>query len=561
MIRKIVTITIAVLIAAAPAASAQNFLDKVKKQAGKSIKEHVEKQIKGSSQQKPAAKKPAQQKAPAQKAPSQKAKPAAEKYVPLPEGHTAFFEPIGYPTTTGKLGGKAHLPITAESQVKSWVAAQQGVEFPTNQRLVDEFQEYEKALEGGKNRWEGNMVRRDRVKEEILRRSAEIDNFVKKLKYSKNPDQTGNYEGKDVILSFAKLLDSEMYKRTLNSSIAPLKPFLKEETIAYLESYGDPAALHAAEKTKWYPYDKIESVQTSIEGLEGYVNLHGQIDVQGLRFTIKGKEAALTEVDAINLTAAELDIPGQIIRNGVSYPVTKIGDGTFSGTLVKVIRIPNTVKSFGRYAFLNMPNLTNIEISESLVELGMSCFENCPMLQEIVLPESVKKIDNFCFRDCKGLKSAKLPSSITDFGERAFQNCSALTTVNIPEGVKSIKYYAFFGCKNLTAVNIPQSVTSIGESAFEGCSKIKSFKLHEGLLEIGARAFANCSGITELVIPNSATELGGHMTKGCKALKSVTLNSRYNNFYVLVGPFGETEIFPSSYFNTASIPAAFHFVD
>ncbi len=486
---------------------------------------------------------------------------AAQKYIAIPAEHTAFFEPIGYPTTTGKLGGKEVLPITQQSQVSAWVEAQVGVEFSTNQRLVDEFIEYEKALEGGRHRWEGNMVRRDLVGDEIRKRSGEIDNFVKKLKFAKNPDDIGNSEGEQVILSFGRLLDSEMYKRTLNSSIAPLKPYLKEETIKYLESYGDLATLHSVEKTSWYPYAEIEKVQTSIEGFEGFVNLSGKIDIHGLQFTIKGKEATLSDIDVMNLTDEEVDIPGHIIRKGVRYPVTRIGEGTFAKATAKVIRIPNTVKVLERNAFLNMPNLKAVEIPESVTELGLSCFENCPELLEIKLPESVRKIDRLCFRDCRKLQTAVLPSSIKEFGERVFTNCSSLISVNLPEDLTSIPYQTFFGCRNLAAVKIPSTVKSIGDSAFEGCSKLKSFELPEGLMGIGTRAFANCSGLTSLVIPASVEDFGGQLTKGCKALKSVTMNSRYNNFYQLVGIFGETEIFPSSYFNTASIPAAFKFVD
>ncbi len=555
MHKRIIPIIIVLLTVGVQDMPAQSFLDKVKKQAGKALKEHVEKAVKGNrttdrSKSQQTAGPKVQQK-----------KPETPKFVAIPSEHTAFFEPIGYPTTSGKLDGKAMQPITKQSQVQTWVNAQVGVEFSTNRRLVDEYLEYEKYLASGQNQWEGNHTRRDLLLAEIRKRSGEIDNFAGKLKFAKNPDDINNAEGVNVILSFGKLLDSEMYKRTLNSSIAPLKPYLREETLKYLESYGDLATLHSEAKTSWYPYAEIEKVQTSIEGLEGLVDLSGEIDVKGMKFTIKGKEATLSSVDVINMNAEEVHIPGNIIRKGVSYPVTKIGEGAFARAAAKVVRIPNTVKVLERYAFLEMPNLTAVEIPESVTELGLSCFEKCQELMEVRLPESVRKIDRFCFRDCKKLQTAVLPSSIKQFEERVFANCSSLTSVNLPEDLAGIPYQTFFGCRNLTAIKIPATVKSIGDSAFEGCSKFKSIELPDGLLEIGSRAFANCSGITSLVIPASVEDFGGGLTKGCKALKSVTMHSRYNNFYQLAGIFGETEIFPSSYFNTASIPAAFKFVD
>ncbi len=552
--RRILSIVLVLLVMGVQDMSAQNFLEKVKKQAEKAIIEHVEKAVgqkksgKSKDQQKPAANV------------QQQKKPAQTKYVAIPDGHTALFEPAGYPSPRGRLGGKAVLPITDQSQVSKWVDSQVGVEFSTNERLVDEYIEYEKALEDWNNQWEGNLVRRDLVHREILARSAEIDNFVGKLKFTKNPDDIANYERGDVALSLGRIIEGEMYKRTLNSSIAPLKPYMHKETVEYLESYGDLATLHSEEKTSWYPYGEVEEVQTSTEGLEGFVNLSGNIDVHGLMFTIKGKEAKLSDIDVMNLADEEVDIPGHIIRKGVSYPVTRIGESSFAEGTAKVIHIPNTVKVLERNAFLNMPNLTAVEIPESVTELGLGCFENCPELLEIRLPESVKKIDMFCFRDCKKLKTAVLPSAIDVLEKNVFEGCSSLASVNLPENLTTIPYKIFMGCKSLAEIKIPAGVTIIDDYAFSGCSKLKEFIFPDGLKRIGASVLENCTGITSLTIPNSVEEIG-MFTMGCKALKSVTLNSSYNNFYKLVGSFGGTELFPESYYNTASIPAAFKFVD
>ncbi len=543
--KKTLSIILVLLVMGVQDIHAQNFLEKVTKQAGKAIIENLGK---------------GKKKAPAAKAPAQQQKKQEAKYTAIPAEHTALFEPAGYPSPRGRQGGKSVLPITAQSQISNWVASQVGVEFLTNERLVDEYIEYEKALEDWGNQYEGNVVRRDLVHDEILKRSREIDNFLGKLNFAKNPDQLGNYEGKDVALSLGAILEGEMYKRTLNSSIAPLKPYMRKETVEYLESHGDLATLHSEEKTSWYPYDEIEKVQTSIEGLEGMVNLSGQIDVHGLMFTIKGKEATLSDVDVINLTSEEVRIPGQIIRKGVSYPVTRIGGGAFAEVTARVVHIPNTVKVLERNAFLNMPNLTAVEIPESVTELGLSCFENCPELLEIRLPESVKKIDMFCFRDCKKLKTAVLPSVVDVLEKNVFEGCSSLASVTLPENLTTIPYKTFMGCKSLAEIKIPAGVTIIDDYAFCGCSKLKEFIFPDGLKRIGESVLENCTGITSLTIPNSVEEIG-MFTKGCKALKSVTLNSSFNNFYKLVGSFGGTEIFPDSYYNTASIPAAFKFVD
>ncbi len=110
-----------------------------------------------------------------------------------------------------------------------------------------------------------------------------------------------------------------------------------------------------------------------------------------------GKELSVTYRYSYSGT---IDIPKTVVFKGVTYRVTSIGDGAFSGCSVTSVIIPNSVTTIGNHAF------------------------------------------NYCER----LKSIDIPNSVTSIGDGAFSGCSGLTSVNIPNSVTSIGDYAFYKC-------------------------------------------------------------------------------------------------------------------
>ena len=90
-------------------------------------------------------------------------------------------------------------------------------------------------------------------------------------------------------------------------------------------------------------------------------------------------------------------------------------------------------------------------------------------VKNIELPETVTDIGWWAFGFCSNLKSITIPDSVTTIGWCAFDGCSSLTNITIPNSVTSIEAYAFYNCISLTDITIPNSVTSIGNFAFYGC--------------------------------------------------------------------------------------------
>ena len=72
--------------------------------------------------------------------------------------------------------------------------------------------------------------------------------------------------------------------------------------------------------------------------------------------------------------------------------------------------------------------ITKIVVEEGVDGIGQMAFYELPNLREVVLPESIVEIRNYAFKNCKSLTTADL-SHIEMFRQGAFYGCSNLTDV------------------------------------------------------------------------------------------------------------------------------------
>ena len=239
-------------------------------------------------------------------------------------------------------------------------------------------------------------------------------------------------------------------------------------------------------------------------------------DKQGLvlqfYFDDNTKEASLYLVYTNTTSAIDVVIPDRVL----GYTLTQIGDcGLGHAENIASVKLPNTLKCIGNYAFSGGFYLKTITIPESVIEIGDSAFSYC------------------------ALTTAFIPQSVINIGKRVFVGCDRLTTIIVDKRnpvydsrkncnaiVLTKDDIIIAGCKT---TQIPHSIKGIGDKAFEDCDLLK-IKFPSSLVKIGDDAFKSCAGLSQIFIPENISQIASGCFSDCKRLSSIKV-SKNNNYY------------------------------
>lgn len=198
--------------------------------------------------------------------------------------------------------------------------------------------------------------------------------------------------------------------------------------------------------------------------------------------------------------------------------LTEIPDGAFYSTDITEIVIPSGVETIGELAFADCTLLKSVKMSDSVTSIGKSAFKNCAVLESINLSDSVATIGESAFSYCKSLKNINLPKNLTIIEKETFKGCESLEGIEFSDTVTTIGESSFENCKALLSLDIPDSVTTIDHCAFKNCTALKALKLSNSLDVIYREAFYGCSALESLEIPDSVTAILSNAFAGCSSL-------------------------------------------
>lgn len=136
-------------------------------------------------------------------------------------------------------------------------------------------------------------------------------------------------------------------------------------------------------------------------------------------------------------------------------------------------------------------NLTDINLSDGIVNIYNQAFAQCANLTSITLPSTVQMLNSECFLG------------------------SGLRTITLNEGVKNIAYRSFAGCNYLTELIIPSTVTSFGNHILESVNLTK--------LEVKSRVNDSYDNVFDL---NTKTNLTTLLLDGCTRGFNISTSNR-----------------------------------
>lgn len=159
----------------------------------------------------------------------------------------------------------------------------------------------------------------------------------------------------------------------------------------------------------------------------------------------------------------------------------------FAPNLTKV-ELPNSLITIGAQTFLLCEKLTNVSIPSNVISIGINAFQQSGV-KNIIIPDSVISIGDGAFLDCESLKQVLIGSGVTTIGAGVFEG-TAIENITIPDGVTSIGSNAF-GSANLTHIVLGRGITSIAETAFYSTHFLKSIVIPNTVTEINRKAFTH----------------------------------------------------------------------
>ena len=189
------------------------------------------------------------------------------------------------------------------------------------------------------------------------------------------------------------------------------------------------------------------------------------------------------------------------------------------------------------YSFFTCTNVTDINIPESVEDLGLGCFYETDSLENINISPYNKyyvEEDGVVYNKAKTTlvkcvdtkdTSVTIPNTVVNIAKFAFYECNELKgPLKLPDNLKFIGEYAFFNCESLdTDLEFPDTLDTIEQRAFYGCKSLRSIKLNEGLETIPNFCFAYCESLQDIVIPDSVETIDENAFFYCINVRSLDL--------------------------------------
>ena len=145
-------------------------------------------------------------------------------------------------------------------------------------------------------------------------------------------------------------------------------------------------------------------------------------------------------------------------------------------------------------------------------------------IASVVIPDGVTSIGEEAFADCKNLTSIVIPDSVTYIGANAFTGSAYFQDENNwQNGVLYINKHLIATHSNIIEgeFTVRDGTITIGIEAFKDCANLTKVTIAESVVRIGAGAFAGCLKLANVVMNNSNSAWFAHRVNSISRLVKI----------------------------------------
>lgn len=324
----------------------------------------------------------------------------------------------------------------------------------------------------------------------------------------------------------------------------------------------------------------------------------GTVTVDGTEYEYFSMENGTVHILSCTTEATDIVVPATLD----GFPVTGIEASAFSGDILQIVTLPDSIVEIIGNPFAGLPELTTIIVDPAnpafhvidnvLFETAtqtLVCYPGGLPDPSYTVPDGTRVIGDTAFSMSSYLTSITLPASVETIECYAMHLCDALTHVEIPEGLKTLKHNAFYGCSSLVSIALPDSLTTVEGNPFAMCGNLETvevslenpalavidgvlfekterrllfypsvltattYTLPQGIRIIDEYAFC-WAPLTEVILPDSLVEIRSYAFSACSDLQTLVLPDSITSL-------GGFFVYSNQRLTSVTLPAGLYAVD